>query len=53
MGLKDKKISRRELSKIIYCLNIDDHEGQVYFPEVLWSIAYTLLGDNGKRVADC
>jgi hypothetical protein len=32
--------------KIIYCLNIRDHEGYVYFPEVMWAIFYSVIGNN-------
>lgn len=47
------QINARSLRKIIYCLNIRDHEGKVYFPEVVWAIFHSIMGTNDQEVANC
>lgn len=39
--------------KIIYCLNIRDRQGYVYFPEVMWAIFYTIVGNNEAGISEC
>lgn len=34
-------------------MNIRDRQGYVYFPEVMWSIFYTILGNNEAGIAEC
>jgi len=46
LGYKDIKIEKRKLEKIIFCMNIRDHQGKVYFPEVLWIIFHSVIGNN-------
>ena len=38
---------------MIYCLNIRDREGYVYYPEVMWSIFHALGGYNSENVLKC
>ena len=53
LGYKGLNIEKSKLDKIIYCLNIRDHEGFVYFPEVMWAIFYSIVGKNDKGLHDC
>jgi hypothetical protein len=53
LGFKGQKLERTKLLKIIYCLNIRDHQGVVYFPEVIWSIFYSIIGNNDKDLNEC
>ena len=46
LGYKGLNINKSKLDKIIFCLNIRDHEGKVYFPEVMWAIFYSIIGKN-------
>jgi hypothetical protein len=39
-------IESSRLAKVIYCLNIRDRQGRVYFPEVMWSIFFSVMGNN-------
>ena len=48
--LKGLNIEKSRLDKIIYCLNIRDHEGKVYFPEVMWAIFYSICA---RHFAEC
>jgi len=48
LGFKGQKMEKSKLLKIIYCLNIRDHLGFVYFPEVMWSIFFSIIGSNDK-----
>lgn len=48
LGFKGQKMEKSKLLKIIYCLNIRDHSGYVYFPEVMWSIFFSIIGSNDK-----
>lgn len=46
-----------KLNKIIFCLNIKSHikekEGKVYFPEVMWAIFHSIIGNNDEKVYKC
>ena len=53
LGYKGLKIEPQKLKKIIYCLNIRDHEGRTYFPEALWAIFHSIMGNNDEKVANC
>jgi len=53
LGYKGLNIEKSKLDKIIYCLNIRDHEGYVYFPEVMWAVFYSIVGKNDKGLHDC
>lgn len=53
LGYKGLNIDKTKLDKIIFCLNIRDHEGYVYFPEVMWAIFYSIIGKNDKELHDC
>lgn len=50
LGYAGKKLYLRKLLKIIYCMNIKDHGGRVYFPEVLWTICHSLVGCNDEDI---
>jgi hypothetical protein len=41
------------IDRMIYCLNIRDREGYVYFPEVIWAIIHALGGYNDEAVLKC
>lgn len=49
MGFEDTKMSLMQLKKVIYCLNIRDHEGIIYFPEVMWTVFYSVVGFNDSN----
>jgi hypothetical protein len=50
IGFKDvDQMTPSKLRKVIYCLNIKDHEGKIYFPEVLWSVFYSVVGFNDSN----
>jgi len=34
-------------------MNIRDHTGTVYFPEVMWAIFYSIIGKNDKGLNSC
>lgn len=53
LGYKGLQIGGSKLDKIIYCLNIRDREGKVYFPEVMWAIFYSIIGKNDKALNQC
>ena len=53
LGYKGLNIDKSKLDKIIFCLNIRDHEGKVYFPEVMWAIFYSIIGKNDKMLHEC
>lgn len=53
LGYKGLSIEKGKLDKIIYCLNIKDHAGTVYFPEVMWAIFYSIIGKNDKGLHGC
>jgi hypothetical protein len=51
LGYKDIEIENAKLNKLIFCFNIRDHQGNVYFPEVMWSIFHSLIGNNEEAVS--
>jgi hypothetical protein len=53
LGYHGLSIDKSKLDKIIFCLNIRDHEGKVYFPEVMWAIFYSIIGKNDKELHEC
>ena len=53
LGYKGLNIEDTKLAKIIYCLNIRDHTGFVYFPEVMWAIFYSIVGKNDRGLHAC
>lgn len=53
LGYQGLNIDKSKLDKIIFCLNIRDHEGYVYFPEVMWAIFYSIIGKNDKMLHEC
>ena len=53
LGYRGLNIDKSKLDKIIFCLNIRDHEGYVYFPEVMWAIFYSIIGKNDKELHEC
>ena len=53
LGYKGLNIDKSKLDKIIFCLNVRDHEGFVYFPEVMWAIFYSIIGKNDKELHEC
>jgi len=44
LGYQGLRIEEIKLNKIIYCLNIRDREGKVYYPEVMWAIFHSISG---------
>ncbi len=57
LGYDGHKIEQSKLNKIIFCLNIRNHikdsEGKVYFPEVMWAIFHSIVGNNDEVVHKC
>ena len=53
LGYKGIIIDDVKLNKIIFCLNIKDHGGKVFYPEVLFSIFHSIVGVNDEKVKDC
>ena len=59
LGYGGINIDNSKLNKIIYCLNIKSHklekdsEAVVYFPEVMWSIFHSIIGNNEEKVQKC
>ena len=41
------------INRIIYCLNIKDRSGFIYYPEVMWSVFNALGGYNSETVLNC
>jgi hypothetical protein len=59
LGYAGINIDHSKLNKIIYCLNIRSHklerdtEAVVYFPEVMWAIFHSIIGNNDEKVQKC
>ena len=53
LGYNGIRIDDTKLNKIIFCLNIRDHKGRVYYPEVMWSIFHSIAGMNDEKVLKC
>lgn len=57
LGYQGINIEQSKLNKIIFCLNIRsykrDGEGKVYFPEVMWTIFHSIIGNNDSKVHKC
>ena len=53
LGCRDFRIENTKLIKMIFCLNIRDHKGYVYFPEVMWAIFHSIIGNNDVKVHKC
>ena len=57
LGYEGHRIEQSKLNKIIFCLNIKNHikdnEGKVYFPEVMWAIFHSIIGNNDEQVHKC
>jgi hypothetical protein len=47
---KDELLKPSELQKIIYSLNVRDYGGQVYFPEVMWAVFYSVVGFSNDKL---
>ncbi len=57
LGYGGLNIETSKINKIIFCLNIRSHlrdnEGKVYFPEVMWAIFHSIVGNNDEKVHKC
>jgi hypothetical protein len=53
LGYQGIRIEETKLNKIIFCLNIRDHYGKVYYPEVMWAIFHSIAGMNDDKVLNC
>jgi len=53
LGFKDLNMDDAKLNRIIQCFNIRDHQGEVYFPEVMWVIFHSVAGNNDTKVHNC
>ena len=53
LGYQGIRIEESKLNKIIFCLNIKDHYGRVYYPEVMWTIFHSIAGMNDDKVLGC
>jgi hypothetical protein len=47
---RDELLKPSELAKIIYSLNVRDYSGQVYFPEVMWAVFYSVVGFSNDKL---
>ena len=50
MGFKDTNYDDRSIQNIIFAYNIKDHEGKIYFPEVMWCIFYSTVGKSDRKM---
>lgn len=53
LGYKGIRIEDSKLNKIIFCLNIRDRQGYVFYPEVMWTIFHSIVGINDDKVINC
>ena len=53
LGYLGIRIEESKLNKIIFCLNIRDHYGRVFYPEVMWAIFHSIAGMNDEKVLNC
>ena len=53
LGYKGISLTKNMIDKIIYCLNIRDRQGEVYYPEVMWAIFHAVAGYNTENVLNC
>ena len=53
LGFLGIRIEESKLNKFIFCLNIKDQTGYVYYPEVMWAIFHSLAGMNDPNVQSC
>ena len=57
LGYGGINIHTQKMNKIMYCLNIKSHlregEGKVYFPEVMWAVFHSIVGNNDEKVHKC
>ena len=53
LGYQGIMIDDAKLYHLIFCLNIPDHEGMVYYPEVMWPVFHSLSGINDHQVNNC
>jgi hypothetical protein len=53
LGYNGIRIEDSKLNKIIFCLNIRDHKGEIYYPEVMWAIFHSIVGINDEQVNNC
>ena len=53
LGFAGIRIENTKLNKYIFCLNIKDHHGKVFYPEVMWAIFHSLAGMNDDNVKNC
>ena len=55
LGAQSDAEKRRHFRKIMYCLasRIKDHNGKMYFPEVMWAIFYSIIGKNNRYLNNC
>lgn len=53
LGYKGINLQLSVVYKIIFCLNIRDRGGKLYFPEVMWPIFHSLGGFNAEKVLKC
>ena len=53
LGFRGINLTNSMLRKIVFCLNIKDREGFLYYPEVMWAIFHSLGGFNSENVQKC
>ena len=53
LGYKGISLTKNMIDKIIYCLNIRDRYGHVYYPEVMWAVLHAVGGYNTDEVLKC
>jgi len=53
LGYHGIKIEDTRLNQVILSLNIKDHIGLVYYPEVMWPVFHSLVGVNDDKINKC
>lgn len=53
LGFAGIRIEETKLNKFIFCLNIRDHQGNVFYPQVMWALFHSLAGMNDPKLQNC
>ena len=53
LGYKGILVDQLRVHSLISSLNIKDHEGRVYYPQVMWAIFHSVFGINDPKVSKC
>jgi hypothetical protein len=53
LGYKGIQVDQGFLMEVLGNLNIKDHQGKVYYPEVMWSIFHSVIGVVDNSINKC